>query len=162
VVNNWSPAREPFKDNVIFVGDSCWFSEAENSGALLSGHRAASAVCEALHRGKPDREGVKGYLSWWKQNWTDTHDYREFLCYPIFNRMFTEDEHNYLHHIVNQKLLWTLNPFKLYVRLMQGITPHIETIKKERPHLAKKILMFRPEIALSVMKPAARRGYPNF
>ena len=63
VVNNWSPAREPFKDNVVFVGDSCWFSEAENCGALMSGHKAANAVCEALHRGKPNSDGIAGYLA---------------------------------------------------------------------------------------------------
>ena len=41
VINAWSPAQEPFKDNIIFAGDSCWFAEAENTGALMAGHRAA-------------------------------------------------------------------------------------------------------------------------
>jgi flavin-dependent dehydrogenase len=161
VVNNWSPAAEPFKDNILFAGDSCWFAEAENTGALLSGHRAACAVCEALHRGKSNREGVAGYIDWWKKNWAETHDYREFLCYPIFNRMFTEDEHNYLHAIVREKLPWTLDPFKLYSRLMLGLKPHMEQIKTERPQLAGKIFMFKPELALQVMKPAARTGFAN-
>jgi flavin-dependent dehydrogenase len=161
VVNNWSPAREPFKDNVVFVGDSCWFSEAENSGALLSGHKAAMAVCEALHRGMPNRQGIMNYISWWKQNWTETHDYRDFLCYPLFNRMFNEDEYNYLHHIVTEKLPWTVNPFKLYSRLMAGLKPHLAQIQQERPQLARKIAMFRPELVLQLVKPAARMGFPN-
>jgi flavin-dependent dehydrogenase len=161
VVNNWSPAREPFKDNVVFVGDSCWFSEAENSGALLSGHKAAHAVCEALHRGMPNRDGIMNYITWWNQNWVATHDYREFLCYPLFNRMFTEDEYNYLHNIVTQKLPWTMNPFKLYNRLMMGLQPHLERVKQERPQLAQKIARFRPEMVLQLIKPAARIGFPN-
>lgn len=161
VVNNWSPAKEPFKDNVVFVGDSCWFSEAENTGALLSGHKAANAICEALHRGMPNRDGVMNYIRWWQQTWVATHDYRDFLCYPLFNRMFTEEEYNYLHHIVTEKLPWTLNPFKLYSRLMEGITPHINRIKEERPALAKKITMFRPELVLQLIKPASRAGFPN-
>ena len=161
VVNNWSPAREPFKDNVVFVGDSCWFSEAENSGALLSGHKAAHAVSEALHRGMPNRDGIMNYITWWKQNWLATHDYRDFLCYPLFNRMFTEDEYNYLHNIVTQKLPWTINPFKLYSRLMTGLQPHLERIKQERPQLAQKIARFRPEQVLQLIKPAARMGFPN-
>ncbi|MCX8043386.1 MAG: FAD-dependent monooxygenase [Desulfobacterota bacterium] len=161
VVNNWSPAREPFKDNVVFVGDSCWFSEAENSGALLSGHRAANAICEALHRGLPNREGIMNYILWWQQTWLATHDYRDFLCYPLFNRMFTEDEYNYLHHIVTQKLPWTLNPFKLYSRLMEGIGPHMDRIRQERPALAKKIAMFRPEKVLQLVQPVSRVGFPN-
>ncbi len=161
VVNNWSPAREPFKDNVVFVGDSCWFSEAENSGALLSGHKAANAVCEALHRGQPDRAGIMNYITWWQQTWVATHDYRDFLCYPLFNRMFTEDEFNYLHHIATDKLPWTVNPFKLYSRVMTAIRPHMEQIKTERPALAQKIAMFRPEMVLKLIKPAARMGFPN-
>jgi flavin-dependent dehydrogenase len=161
VVNNWSPAREPFKDNVVFVGDSCWFSEAENSGALLSGHKAAHAVSEALHRGMPNRDGVMNYITWWNQNWLATHDYRDFLCYPLFNRMFTEDEYNYLHNIVNQKLRWTMNPFKLYSGIMAGLQPHLERIKQERPQLAQKMARFRPEMVLQLIKPAARIGFPN-
>jgi len=161
VVNNWSPAREPFKDNVIFVGDSCWFSEAENSGALLSGHRAAHAVCEALRRGQANRQGVMGYITWWQQNWLQTHDYRDFLCYPLFNRMFSEDEYNYLHNMVKAKLPWTLNPFKLYERVMMGLQPHVEQIRAERPELGRKIAMFNPDRVLTLIKPAARSGFPN-
>ena len=160
ITSNWSPAKEPYKDNVVFVGDSVWFAEAENSGALLSGHKAANAVCKALHTGNINREGVSDYLDWWKKNWAETHDYKEFLCYPVFNRIFNEDEHNYLHKIVTQKLPWTLNPFKLYDRLMQGIKPHMEKIREERPALAQKIAMFRPEVTPILMKQAARRGYP--
>ena len=144
ITSNWSPAREPFKDNVVFVGDSVWFAEAENSGALLSGHKAAHAVSTALHTGMVNREGVIDYINWWKHNWADTHDYKEFLCYPVFNRLFSEEEHNYLHSIVTQKLPWTLNPFKLYDRLMQGIKPHMARISEEKPALAQKIAMFSP------------------
>jgi flavin-dependent dehydrogenase len=162
VINNWSPAREPFKDNVVFVGDSCWFAEAENTGALLSGHKAANAVCKALHTGQVSREGVLDYIEWWQRNWSETHDYKEFLCYPVFNRLFTEEEHNYLHQIVTQKLPWTMNPFKLYERVMAGMQPHLERIRQERPALAKKIAMFRPEMATTMMKPASRAGYPNY
>lgn len=161
VVNNWSPAREPFKDNVVFVGDSCWFSEAENSGALLSGHKAAHAVCEALHRGQANRQGVMSYITWWQQNWLQTHDYRDFLCYPLFNRMFSEDEYNYLHSIVKARLPWTLNPFKLYERVMMGLQPHVQRIRAERPELGRKIAMFNPDKVLTLIKPAARAGFPN-
>ena len=86
VVNNWSPAPEPYAGGIIFAGDSCWFAKAENTGALLAGHRAAAAVCEAAHLGTIGRSGLKRYLDWWSQNWPAAHDYREFLCYPSFYR----------------------------------------------------------------------------
>jgi len=120
------------------------------------------AVCDALHRGMPNRQGIMDYITWWQQTWLATHDYRDFLCYPLFNRMFTEDEYNYLHSIVTQKLLWTINPFKLYSRLMAGLKPHLVQIQQERPQLARKIAMFRPELVLQLVKPAARMGFPNY
>jgi flavin-dependent dehydrogenase len=162
VISMWSPAREPFKDNVVFVGDTVWFAEAENTGALISGHKAAHAVCDALHRGKPDREGVMDYINWWKHNWPETHDYRDFVCYPVFFNLFTEDELNYLHKIIVQKLPWSLNPFKLYGSMVRALTPHMERIKKEKPLMAQKITRLQPETAVSLMKPATRLGYPIY
>ncbi len=162
VINNMSPAREPYRDRVVFVGDSCWFAEAENSGALLSGHKAAMAVSKALHTGQPDREGVLDYIDWWQKNWAQTHDYTEFVCYPLFNRMFTEDEHNYIHGLVTAKLPWSLNPFLMYDKIMKGLIPHMDRIRQERPALAHKISMFRPEAAVQLMKPARRLGFPCY
>ena len=162
VINAWGPAREPFKDNVLFVGDSCWFAEAENTGALLSGHKAANAVSTALHTGKADREGVMDYIEWWQKNWPETHDYKAFLCYPVFFRIFNEDELNYLHKVITKKLFWSLNPFNLYGHIMRGIQPHVERIKKERPALAEKLAKFTPEQTINMMKPATRLGYPAY
>ncbi|MCK5009498.1 MAG: NAD(P)/FAD-dependent oxidoreductase [Deltaproteobacteria bacterium] len=162
VTSMWGPAREPFKDNVVFVGDTVWFAEAENTGALISGHKAANAVCDALHRGNPDREGVMDYINWWNRNWPETHDYRDFVCYPVFFNLFTEDELNYLHKIIVQKLPWSLNPFKLYGSMVRALTPHMERIKKEKPLMAQKITRLKPETAVSLMKPATRLGYPMY
>ena len=162
VINAWSPAREPFRDNIIFVGDSCWFAEAENTGALLSGHRAANAVCAALHTGRADRQGVMHYIDWWKRNWPQTHDYRDFLCYAVFFNYFTEAELNYLHRIINEKLFWSLNPFNLYGHIWRGIQPHMTKIKKERPALAEKLEKFSPQTAQRLMKPVTRLGFPAF
>ena len=162
VVSNWSPAKEPFKDNIIFAGDSCWFAEAENTGALLSGHKAANAVCAALHTGQVSREGVMDYIDWWQKNWAETHDYKEFVMYPVFNRLFNEEEHNYLHKIIDTKLPWTLNPFLMYRGLSEGLKPHLDTIRKERPVIAKKIEMFTPDMAALLMSKASRMGYPCY
>jgi flavin-dependent dehydrogenase len=162
VINAWSPAQEPFKDNIIFAGDSCWFAEAENTGALMSGHRAACAVAEALHKGQPDRQGIMNYITWWKRNWPETHNYRDFLCYAVFFRIFTEDELNYLHRIITQKLCWSLNPFNLYGHIVRGVQPHMQRIKKEQPGLARKLEAFTPQAATALMKSATRLGFPAY
>lgn len=162
VISAWSPAPEPFKDNVVFVGDSCWFAEAENTGALLSGHRAAHAISEALHRGRPDRDGVMSYITWWRRNWYETHDYRDFLCYAVFFNLFTEDELNYLHSIIQRKLFWSINPFNLYRHIMGGIQPHMDRIRTERPALAAKLARFSPASAVEMMRPVTRAGFPAY
>ena len=149
-------------DNMLFVGDSCWFAEAENTGALLSGHKAANAVCEALHTGEAEQAGVMDYIAWWQKNWPETHDYKDFLCYAVFFRIFTEDEFNYLHKVITKKLFWSMNPFNLYGHIMRGMQPHLDRIKKERPALAEKLAKFTPEQAITMMKPATRLGYPAY
>ena len=65
VENIWSPLEEPFQDNVLFVGDSAWTQEAETTGSLMSGHKAASAVIVALKNGEINRKGVLSYINWW-------------------------------------------------------------------------------------------------
>ncbi len=162
VIGAWGPPAEPFKDNVVFVGDSCWFAEAENTGALLSGHKAANAISKALHTGKPDREGVMDYISWWKHNWSETHDYKDFLCYAVLFRLFTEEELNYLHKTINDKLFWSMNPFNLFGHIKRGIAPYMEKMRKERPVMADKLDRFTPEQATTMMKPATRIGFPAF
>jgi flavin-dependent dehydrogenase len=162
VVSMWSPARDPFRDNVLFVGDSAWFAEAENTGALISGHKAANAISKALHLGKPNREGVIDYIEWWQRNWVETHDYRDFVCYPVFFNLFTEDELNYLHRIIVEKLPWSLNPFRLYKNIKRAVEPHMDQMKREKPAMARKIAALSPETAVSFMKPATRLGYPVY
>jgi len=162
VINAWGPPPEPFMDNIVFVGDSCWFAEAENTGALLSGHKAANAVAEALHRGMPNRQGIMNYITWWKRNWSETHNYKDFLCYAVFFRIFTEDELNYLHKTINQKLFWSINPFNLYGHIVRGIQPHMERMRREKPALARKLEQFSPNTAISMMIPATRLGFPAY
>jgi flavin-dependent dehydrogenase len=162
VIGMWSPAKEPFKDNVVFVGDSVWFAEAENTGALISGHKAAHAISQALQINKPDREGVLDYISWWKYNWPKTHDYRDFVCYPVFFNLFDEDELNYLHKVIDKKLPWSMNPFRFYRSIKQALNSHMDRIKREKPEMARKILSLSPETSVSYMKPSARLGFPIY
>jgi hypothetical protein len=158
----WSSVSDPFKDNVLFVGDSVWFAESENSGALLSGHKAANAVSKAFHIGQPNGRGVQDYRQWWRQNFYNTHDYRDFLCYPVFFRLFTEDEFIYLHKLIKNKLFWTLNPFTLYNHIREGLAPYMNQIEQEKPVLAQKIAGFTRETAMTLIKPSARLGFPPY
>jgi len=105
---------------------------------------------------------VIDYIEWWKRNWPETHNYQDFVCYPVFFNLFTEDELNYLHKIIVQKLPWTLNPFKLYGNIVSAVEPFMEQMKREKPLMAKKIAGLKPETAVSFMKPVTRLGYPIY
>ena len=45
------------------------------------------------------------------EDWPEAHDYKDLLYYAVFFRIFNEDELNYLHKVITQKLFWSLNPF---------------------------------------------------
>jgi flavin-dependent dehydrogenase len=53
-----SPVSEPYKDNVLLVGDSAWFGEAEITGSMMCGWKAAHAITVALRDNQPNRQGV--------------------------------------------------------------------------------------------------------
>jgi hypothetical protein len=55
-----------------------------------------------------------------------------------------------------------MNPFLMYRGLSEGLKPHLDTIRKERPGIAKKIEMFTPEMAALLMSKASRMGYPCY
>jgi hypothetical protein len=68
VLHFWSPIEDPFLDNVLVVGDAAWTIEAEITGSIMCGWKAAHAVTLALRDNKPTREGVESYLAWWKES----------------------------------------------------------------------------------------------
>jgi hypothetical protein len=80
----------------------------------------------------------------------------------VFFNIFSEDELNYIHKLINQKLFWSINPFNLYGHIIRGIKPHMDRIKKEKPGLAEKLVRFSPSQAVNMMKTATRAGFPAY
>lgn len=156
VTSLWSPVSEPYKDNVILVGDSTWFGEAEITGSMMCGWRAANAVTVALRDNKPDREGILNYIEWWKKSYPEFDDYRNFMMLAPFRLMFSEEELNYLYSLFKSPLRSTLNPF-LVVRLIKSaLEPMMPQVQKEMPSLVEKLKMMEidniDEIASTIKK----------
>jgi flavin-dependent dehydrogenase len=134
-----SPVSEPYKDNVLLVGDSAWFGEAEIAGSMMCGWKAANAVSVALRDNKPNRDGVLGYIEWWKKSYPEFDDYRNFLMIgPIF-RIFTESEMNYLYGLFKTPLRPNNNPFLVVRMIKEAAEPLMPQIKKEMPAVAEKL-----------------------
>jgi hypothetical protein len=143
--SGWSPVSEPYKDNVLLVGDSAWFGEAEITGSMMCGWRASNAVTVALRDNKPDREGVLNYIEWWKKSYPEFDDYRNFMMFFTFWAIFSEEEFNYLFGLFKSPLRSTLNPF-LAVRLIKkAVEPMMSQVQKEMPSVAEKLKMLEIE-----------------
>jgi flavin-dependent dehydrogenase len=141
VTSLWSPVSEPYKDKVVLVGDSAWFGEAEITGSMMCGWRAANAVTVALRDNKPDREGVINYIEWWKKSYPEFDDYRNFLMLIPFRLLFSEEELKYLYSLFKSPLRSTLKAY-LVVRLIKSaLEPMMPQIKKEMPSIVEKLNM---------------------
>ncbi len=137
-----SPVSEPFRDNVLLVGDATWFAEAEITGSMMCGRKAANAVTVALRDNKPGREGVLSYIDWWKKSYPQFDDYRNFALLPIFfRRTFTREELIYLYGLFKAPLRSTLNPFAIVRLVKEALQPMMEKIGQEMPAIAEKLEM---------------------
>ena len=64
------PVQDPFKDNVLLIGDATWMMEFSNMAALCCGWKAAHTITLAVTDHKPNREGISNYLRWWEKIFT--------------------------------------------------------------------------------------------
>ena len=145
IVNLWSPALEPYKDNVLFVGDSAWYGEAEITGSIRCGWKAANAVTEALKDNKPDREGVINYIQWWKKSFPDFDDYRNYMMFIHFNTIFSKEEQVYLYNLFEKPLPSKLNPYLTVSLVKKALHPKMQQIKEEMPSIIDKLNMLEIE-----------------
>jgi flavin-dependent dehydrogenase len=141
VLSLWSPVFEPYKDNVLLVGDSAWFSEAEITGSMMCGWKAANAITVAIRDNKPDKDGVLNYIKWWKKSYPEFDDYRNFLMIMPFCRIFSEEEVNYLYSLFKLPLRPNNNPFLVARLVKEALEPIMSQIWKEMPSVAEKLKM---------------------
>ena len=160
VANIWSPAPTPFKDNVLIVGDAGWTVEAECTGSMMSGRKAANAICEALRDGRPNQQGVQNYIDWWQKNFPGFMDYTEFLKL-LSSGLVGEDIANYLYKLVTETLPCSLNPYNLLNNINASIMGKVDRIQKERPDILATLQKLSGIPVEEQMKIFAATGFPN-
>jgi digeranylgeranylglycerophospholipid reductase len=161
VANMWSPVPTPFRDNVLIVGDAGWTVEAECTGSMMCGMKAANALSEAFKDGKLNREGVGNYIDWWQESFPETQNYREFL--EILSGTFIgEDAFNYLYSLVTETLPCTLNPFNLVKYINAEIVRKMDKIQREKPIILEKMKHLSSLSLETQMEPFIKSGFPNF
>ncbi|MBN2108691.1 MAG: NAD(P)/FAD-dependent oxidoreductase [Deltaproteobacteria bacterium] len=160
VANIWSPAPTPFKDNVLIAGDAGWTVEAECTGSMMCGVKAAHAITEALRDNKPNVEGVKNYTGWWQQHFPESQDHTEFLQI-LTSALVGEDVSTYLNKLVTETLPCSLNPYNLLKSVNASIMGKIGQIQQERPDIIRMMQQISTLPIKEQMKQFIVTGFPN-
>lgn len=161
VGNELAPIKEPFKDNVLLVGDAAWVREFSNPAAFCAGWKAAQAVTIALIDQKYNREGVASYLQWWEENVYDPHGKLEQLPAPdLLQGVLQGDEIDYLVSLVEKPFPATMSFFKLFSGIGTTYAELFPRIEKERPEIMAKLYEMRSKLeeSLAIQRKA---GFAN-
>lgn len=159
--NFWAPVSQPFQDNVLFVGDSTWSQETEMTGAMMCGWKAAHAVAVALKDNKLNREGIASYVEWWNKSFPEFHDYKAFFGQVVMMDQFTREDVTYLFSIIQDPLLYTLNPYKMPQYMGEILLKLIPRIQAERPELVAKLQKMQSAPLEEVLASLSKSGFPN-
>ena len=161
VENLWEPIYEPYRDNVLFIGDTSWSQEAENAGALMCGWKAAHAVTLALLEKKINKEGVSSYLTWWKRSYCDNYNYTDYLKNYLMCNVFTNEEINYLFSLIQETMPATLDAYKTNQLMGAQLMKVMPRIAAEKPNLVPKIQRFASAPLEELFSEMINAGYPN-
>jgi flavin-dependent dehydrogenase len=152
VLNFWSPIEDPFCDNVLIIGDAAWSIEAEITGSIMCGWKAAHAITIALIDNKLNREGVENYLTWWKESFLQ-YGYEGYLRALAMLYVLNEEDVSYVYTLLDKPLPSTLNPHKLQGLMNAAIFEKLPTIQAERPEIIEKFQKIATDPLLELLKP---------
>jgi flavin-dependent dehydrogenase len=161
VGNVYGPIVHPFKDNVIFVGDAGWCQEAEMTGAVMCGWRAANTVTCALTEGMRNEEGIRPYITWWKTYHLEKLDFNVFLKNLLMPLLCTDDEIDYVFSKIEETLPTVLDPYEVPTHMGRAMARIIPAIQSERPDLIRKLEMFNSYPPLLLLRKTIRAGFSS-
>jgi len=161
VENLWEPILEPYRDNVLLIGDTAWCQEAENTGSLMCGWKAGNVVTVALSEGKIGKEGVEDYVRWWKDSFCNQYDYRDYIKTYEFPLLFKDEEINYIFSQIKETMPASLNAYAIFGIIGVELNKVMGKIAQERPDLINKIQTFATASAEDLMSEAIKEGFPN-
>jgi len=159
VVNELSPIKEPFEDNVLLIGDAAWLREFGNMPALCAGWKAAQAITLAFLEKKFDKEGVSSYLKWWEEYFYGPYGEFEFGAGELQDFLLSE-EIDYLASLVEKPLPATMNFYTLFEQIGKIYAELFPTIEEERPEIMEKLIEMRSKFD-ELWEEQRKLGFPN-
>ena len=158
--NMLSHIVDPYKDQVLLVSDAVWCQEAEMTGAVISGWKAANAVSFALADGNISREGVSGYLRWWKEEVLDKYDYRNMIRNVILPLRLTPDEIDFVLSLIKKSLPSILDPYETPKIVGGALAEIMPAVAQQRPAIHQKLIQMRSVPLATVFDGCIRAGFP--
>ena len=138
----FSPIGEPYRDRVLLAGDTGSTQELENSGAMISGWKAGSAIATAL---KEERvglksQGISNYIQWWKTTYTEGYRYEDYIMnFALPFVIDNEEALNYIFSLIKEPLPPCWNPYASISHLGKLVQALLPTLQKERPDILPKL-----------------------
>jgi hypothetical protein len=161
VGNMFSHIIKPYKDQVVFAGDTIWCQEAEMTGAVISGWKAANAVALAIQEGKISEEGVADYLTWWKEVVLKEYDYQDMLRNVVLPYILTPEELDYLLSLFKKPLPSVFDPYETPKVVGKAMAEVMPIIARERPVIMEKLKKMGNIPLEKVFSVAIRVGFPS-
>jgi len=158
--NMCSHIVDPYKDQVMLVSDAAWCQEAEMTGAIISGWKAASAVTCALTEGKVSREGVSNYLDWWREEVINKYDYRDMIRIAVLPYLLTPDEIDFIFSLIKKPLPNIFDPYETPKLIGGALSEVMPVIAKEKPRIIKKLNQMRSTPLEKIFEGCIRAGFP--
>ncbi len=159
VINMLAPLQEPFKDNVLFIGDAAWLMEVTNVAAMCCGWKAANAVALAMIDGKMSKEGIAGYLEWWEQYFFGPYGQVEFKPFELQDFLEPGDI-DYLGGLVTEPLIATMDFYKMVNTLGTTFGELFPVIQEQRPDVMERLMMVANQMD-EAEEAAGKAGFPN-
>jgi len=155
----YSPIINPFKNNVLVLGDAASCQELECLGAMVTGWKGGLAVAAALKEfqlGVAPR-AIADYCDWWLNTYIKQYDYQGYLQVFGMAYMFPKPEIiDYIFGLLKEPFPPTFNPYsavKLIGAAMQRIMPQVMA---ERPDIVQELMprlfAFPSEILATTLK----------
>lgn len=162
VGNMLSHVTKPYKDQVVFIGDTIWCQESEMTGALISGWKAVSALTLALVEGKISEEGMKDYITWWEDEVLKKNDWRDMIRNVVMPYTLNPDEIDFLLSLFKKSLFGPFDPYETPKIVGAGMAEIMPIVAKERPLIFEKMKKMGGTPLNAVFGGCIRVGFPAF
>lgn len=153
--------EDPYKDQVVLISDAVWCMEAEMSGAIISGWKAANSITCALVEGDISRTGVRDYLEWWSDEVIKKYDYQDIIKNVVMPYCLTPDDMDYLFSKITRTLTGILDPYETPQIVGAAMAEIMPMVSKERSDIFKKLQTMQATPLEAVFRDCIRSGFPT-